>query len=69
MLGRYPLSAKINAPSIGRACRRICESSHAIAHACRLAPSLSRDAILLVNLSGRGDKDVISVQAALEGGR
>jgi tryptophan synthase beta chain len=45
------------------------ESSHAIAHACRLAPSLSRDAILLVNLSGRGDKDVISVQAALEGGR
>ena len=45
------------------------ESSHAIAHACRIAPELARDAILLVNLSGRGDKDVISVQAALEGGR
>jgi tryptophan synthase beta chain len=45
------------------------ESSHAIAHACRLAPELPKDAILLVNLSGRGDKDVISVQAALEGGR
>jgi tryptophan synthase beta chain len=45
------------------------ESSHAIAHACRLAPELPRGAILLVNLSGRGDKDVISVQAALEGGR
>jgi len=45
------------------------ESSHAIAHACRLAPSLPPEAILLVNLSGRGDKDVISVQAALEGGR
>ena len=45
------------------------ESSHAIAHACRLAPALPKDAILLVNLSGRGDKDVISVQAALEGGR
>jgi tryptophan synthase beta chain len=43
------------------------ESSHAIAHACRLAPSMPRDAILLVNLSGRGDKDVISVQQALEG--
>jgi tryptophan synthase beta chain len=43
------------------------ESSHAIAHACRLAPELSPDAILLVNLSGRGDKDVLSVQAALEG--
>jgi tryptophan synthase beta chain len=45
------------------------ESSHAIAHACRIAPELAKDAILLVNLSGRGDKDVISVQAALEGGR
>jgi tryptophan synthase beta chain len=45
------------------------ESSHAIAHACRLAPQLSRDAIVLVNLSGRGDKDVLSVQAALEDGR
>ena len=42
------------------------ESSHAIAHVCRLAPQLSRDAILLVNLSGRGDKDVLSVQKALE---
>ncbi len=45
------------------------ESAHAIAHACRLASFLPADAILLVNLSGRGDKDVISVQAALEGGR
>jgi tryptophan synthase beta chain len=43
------------------------ESSHAIAHACALAPSLPKDAILLVNLSGRGDKDVQSVQAALDG--
>jgi tryptophan synthase beta chain len=43
------------------------ESSHAIAHACRLAPTLAREAILLVNLSGRGDKDVLSVQKALEG--
>jgi tryptophan synthase beta chain len=45
------------------------ESSHAIAHACRLAPTLPKDAVLLVNLSGRGDKDVLSVQSALEGGR
>ena len=45
------------------------ESSHAVAHAVRLAPSLAKDAILLVNLSGRGDKDVLSVQHALEGGR
>jgi tryptophan synthase beta chain len=45
------------------------ESSHAIAHACRLAPSMPKEGILLVNLSGRGDKDVLSVQAALEGTR
>ncbi len=48
------------------------ESAHAIAHACRLAPTLPRDQILLVNLSGRGDKDVLSVQqarAAQRGGR
>ena len=45
------------------------ESSHAIAYACRLAPTLGRDAILLVNLSGRGDKDVLSVQHALEKGQ
>jgi tryptophan synthase beta chain len=42
------------------------ESSHAVAHAVRLAPSMPKDAILLVNLSGRGDKDVISVQHALQ---
>jgi tryptophan synthase beta chain len=42
------------------------ESSHAIAHVCRMAPALSRDAIVVVNLSGRGDKDVLSVQKALE---
>jgi tryptophan synthase beta chain len=45
------------------------ESSHAVAHAVRLAPSMAKDAILLVNLSGRGDKDVLSVQQALQGGR
>ena len=42
------------------------ESSHAVAHACRLAPSLPAGALLLVNLSGRGDKDVMSVQKALD---
>ncbi len=41
------------------------ESSHAVAHAIRLAPTMDKDAILLVNLSGRGDKDVLSVQQAL----
>jgi tryptophan synthase beta chain len=37
------------------------ESSHALAHAIRLAPTLSKDKILLVNLSGRGDKDMHTV--------
>jgi len=37
------------------------ESSHAIAHAVRLAPTLPKDKILLVNLSGRGDKDMHTV--------
>ena len=37
------------------------ESSHALAQAIKMAPSMSRDAILLVNLSGRGDKDVAQV--------
>jgi tryptophan synthase beta chain len=34
------------------------ESAHAVAHALRLAPTLSADDIILVNLSGRGDKDI-----------
>ncbi len=37
------------------------ESSHAIAHAAKIAPGLGKDAILLVNLSGRGDKDMHTV--------
>lgn len=37
------------------------ESSHALAYACKLAPTLPKDTILLVNLSGRGDKDMHTV--------
>jgi tryptophan synthase beta chain len=37
------------------------ESAHAIAHVAKLAPSLSRDQIVVVNLSGRGDKDMNTV--------
>lgn len=37
------------------------ESAHAIAHAAKLAPTLSKDKIILVNLSGRGDKDMHTV--------
>jgi len=37
------------------------ESAHALAYAAKLAPELSREKILLVNLSGRGDKDMQTV--------
>jgi tryptophan synthase beta chain len=37
------------------------ESSHALAYAAKLAPTLSRDTAILVNLSGRGDKDMHTV--------
>jgi tryptophan synthase beta chain len=37
------------------------ESAHALAYAAQLAPTLARDRILLVNLSGRGDKDMHTV--------
>ena len=37
------------------------ESSHALAYAAKLAPTLGKDKLLLVNLSGRGDKDMHTV--------
>jgi tryptophan synthase beta chain len=37
------------------------ESSHALAYAAKFAPSLDKDKLLLVNLSGRGDKDMVTV--------
>lgn len=37
------------------------ESSHALAYAARIAPQMSQDQIILVNLSGRGDKDIHTV--------
>jgi tryptophan synthase beta chain len=40
------------------------ESSHAVAHAIGLARDLGRDAIVMVNLSGRGDKDLATVEKA-----
>ena len=37
------------------------ESSHALAYAAKIAPTMPRDKVLLVNLSGRGDKDMHTV--------
>ncbi len=45
------------------------ESAHAIAHARILAPELSRESILLINLSGRGDKDAPQVRELLSARR
>jgi tryptophan synthase beta chain len=42
------------------------ESSHALAYAAKLAPGMAKDKIILINLSGRGDKDMHTV-AAREG--
>ena len=42
------------------------ESSHALAYAKKLAPTMGKDKIIIVNLSGRGDKDIHTV-AGLEG--
>ena len=37
------------------------ESSHAIAHARKIAPSMGKDEVIVINLSGRGDKDVAAI--------
>jgi len=42
------------------------ESAHAIAYAIKLAPTLSKDKIIIVNLSGRGDKDIDYVSSILK---
>ena len=42
------------------------ESSHAVAYAEKLAPTMHPDDIIIVNLSGRGDKDILTI-AALDG--
>jgi tryptophan synthase beta chain len=41
------------------------ESAHAVAHALKVAGGMRRDQVLIVNLSGRGDKDVNTVQEHL----
>ena len=41
------------------------ECAHALAHIAKLAPTLQKDQIVLLNLSGRGDKDVPTVAAHL----
>ena len=42
------------------------ESAHAVAHALKTAAAMTGDQVIVVNLSGRGDKDVGTVAEALE---
>ena len=42
------------------------ESAHAVAHAAKVAPTMEKNEIMIVNLSGRGDKDVNTVAERLE---
>ena len=42
------------------------ESSHALAHAAKIAADMGRDAVIIINLSGRGDKDIETI-ATMEG--
>ena len=37
------------------------ESAHAVAHAIKLAPAMGKEQIIVVNISGRGDKDCVSI--------
>ena len=37
------------------------ESAHAVAYAMKLAPTLRKETLMVINLSGRGDKDVAAI--------
>lgn len=44
------------------------ESAHAVAHACKIVPKMPTDSIVIINMSGRGDKDVQQAARFLLGG-
>ena len=37
------------------------ESAHAVAHAMKLAPAMGKDKLIVINISGRGDKDCAAI--------
>ena len=41
------------------------EPAHALAHVAKIAPEMEKDQILLLNMCGRGDKDIFTVAEAL----
>jgi tryptophan synthase beta chain len=70
----YPITDKEALDALQVLCRLegiipALESAHAIAQTMKLAPSMSKDEIIVISLSGRGDKDVESIQAYLGGER
>ena len=42
------------------------ESAHAVAHVLKIAPDMSPDQIIVINLSGRGDKDVMTAMESID---
>ena len=57
----YSISAGLDYPGIGPEHAELYRSAHAVAHAMKIAPEMGRDKIIVVNLSGRGDKDVAAI--------
>ena len=43
------------------------ESAHAVAHAIKAVPAMAKDRIVIINLSGRGDKDAETIAEKKEG--
>ena len=42
------------------------ETSHALAHVMKIAPEMPRDSVIVVCLSGRGDKDILSANKLID---
>jgi tryptophan synthase beta chain len=68
----YPITDKEALDALQLLCRTegiipALESAHAVAQTMKLAPTMSKDEIIVISLSGRGDKDVESIQAYLGG--
>jgi tryptophan synthase beta chain len=41
------------------------EPAHALAHVIKVAPSMAKDKLIIMNMCGRGDKDIFTVARAL----
>ena len=65
-LRRRAHQVKIDAAlRLGREMRKALEPAHALAHVAKIAPTLPRDHLLVMNMCGRGDKDIFAVAEML----